>query len=53
MTEAQQNLRGRGIEMHLAEIKGPVQDRMLDTPLWKALAGRIHLSANAAFEALK
>jgi sulfate permease, SulP family len=53
LTEAQQDLRGRGIELHLAEIKGPVQDRMLNTPLWKALDGRVHLSANAAFEALK
>jgi sulfate permease, SulP family len=53
MTEAQQDLRGRGIALHLAEIKGPVQDRMLSTPLWKALDGRVHLSANAAFEVLK
>ncbi len=53
MTEAQQDLRGRGIALHLAEIKGPVQDRLLSTPLWKALNGHVHLSANAAFEILK
>jgi SulP family sulfate permease len=53
LIEAQQDLGGRGIALHLAEIKGPVQDRMLNTPLWKALDGRVHLSANAAFEALK
>jgi len=27
-----------------------VQDRLVETPLWKALQGRVHLSANAAFE---
>jgi SulP family sulfate permease len=53
ITEAQQDLRTRGIALHLAEVKGPVQDRMLPTPLWKALDGHVHLSANAAFEVLK
>jgi SulP family sulfate permease len=52
LTEIQQDLRARGIELHLAEIKGPVQDRMMGTELWKNLAGRVHLSTNAAFESL-
>jgi SulP family sulfate permease len=52
LTEIQQDLRARGIELHLAEIKGPVQDRMMGTELWKNLSGRIHLSANTAFELL-
>jgi SulP family sulfate permease len=53
LTEIEQDLQERGIALHLAEVKGPVQDRMLHTALWKRLSGRVHLSANAAFEALK
>jgi SulP family sulfate permease len=52
LTEIQQDLSARGIELHLAEIKGPVQDRMMGTELWKNLADRVHLSTNAAFESL-
>ena len=52
-TEIHEELRARGIELNLAEVKGPVQDRMLNTALWKSLSGRVHLSANAAFEVLK
>ncbi len=52
LTEMQQDLRERGIALHLAEVKGPVQDRMLHTALWKALEGRVHLSANEAFALL-
>ena len=52
-TEIHEELRARGIELNLAEVKGPVQDRMLNTALWKSLSGRVHLSANAAFEFLK
>jgi len=52
LTEIQQDLRARGIALHLAEVKGPVQDRMLQTDLWKSLAGHVHLSGNAAFERL-
>lgn len=42
----------RGIALHFAEIKGPVQDRLLATPLWEELSGRKFLSVNEAFEAL-
>lgn len=52
LTEIQQDLRARGIELNVAEVKGPVQDRMLRTDLWSSLAGRVHLSVNAAFESL-
>jgi SulP family sulfate permease len=53
LTALEQDLQERGVALHLAEIKGPVQDRMLHTAFWRRLQGRIHLSANAAFEALK
>jgi len=52
LQEIQRTLAARGVSMHLAEVKGPVQDRLVATPLWKALQGRVHLSANAAFEAV-
>jgi SulP family sulfate permease len=53
LSEIFEDLRESGIHLHLAEVKGPVQDRMVHTPLWKGLFGRIHLSCNDAFEALQ
>jgi SulP family sulfate permease len=53
LTELEEGLRKRNIRLHLAEVKGPVQDRMAHTPLWKSLAGRVHFSSNDAFEALR
>ena len=53
LTTLEQDLQERGVVLHLAEIKGPVQDRMLHTSFWSQLQGRVHLSANAAFESLK
>lgn len=42
----------RGRRLHLAEIKGPVQDRLSRSPLWPALSGQVFLAVNDAFEAL-
>lgn len=42
----------RGIKLHLAEIKGPVQDRLSRARLWPALTGQVFLSVNDAFVAL-
>ncbi len=52
LTDVNRDLRGRGIRLHLAEVKGPVQDRLLHSPLLKTLSGQVHLSVNSAFEAL-
>lgn len=41
-----------GVTVHLAEVKGPVQDRLRHTRLAQRLAGRIHLTADRAFERL-
>jgi SulP family sulfate permease len=49
LREIEQDLRTRAIALHLAEVKGPVQDLLSRTSLWQALSGRIHLSANDAF----
>ena len=53
LTEIADDLGKRSIRLHLAEVKGPVQDRMAKTPLWKSLNGRIYLSCNDAFEQLR
>jgi SulP family sulfate permease len=52
LTDLNLDLSERGIRMHLAEVKGPVQDRLMKSPLWKALTGQVYLSVNSAFEAL-
>ncbi|UCV05986.1 SulP family inorganic anion transporter [Dechloromonas denitrificans] len=51
-TELNEDLADQGIRLHLAEVKGPVQDRLLNSALWSALSGEVFLSANAAFEKL-
>lgn len=53
LTEIERNLSVRGIDLHLAEVKGPVQDRLVPTLLWKALGTRVHLSAFTAYEFLQ
>jgi SulP family sulfate permease len=53
LTEIHVSLAGRGIALHLAEVKGPVQDRLQPTDFWNHLKGNVHQSANAAFEVLK
>jgi SulP family sulfate permease len=53
LSEIHEDLGKRGIKLHLAEVKGPVQDRMAHTALWKSLSGQIYLSCNDAFETLR
>ncbi|MFZ2267077.1 MAG: sulfate permease [Azonexus sp.] len=50
--EFNRDLGERGIRLHLAEVKGPVQDRLMKSELWNALSGEVFLSANAAYEKL-
>jgi SulP family sulfate permease len=52
LTDLNLDLGERGIRLHLAEVKGPVQDRLMNSPLWKTLTGQVHLSVNSAFEVL-
>ncbi len=52
LVDINRELDSRNIRLHLAEIKGPVQDRLIHSPLWKSLSGEVHLSVNSAFEAL-
>jgi SulP family sulfate permease len=47
------DFRATGVSMHLAEVKGPVMDRLRHTLLGEALSDkRIHLSAKHAWNAL-
>jgi SulP family sulfate permease len=52
LTDLNRDLQGRAIRLHLAEVKGPVQDRLQNAPLWKSLSGQVHMSVNSAFEAM-
>jgi SulP family sulfate permease len=45
-------LRRRGIGLHLAEVKGPVMDRLKESDLVSTLNGQIFLSALLAVEHL-
>ncbi|MCE1183963.1 MAG: sulfate permease [Rhodocyclales bacterium] len=51
LTDLNRELFSRGIRLHLAEVKGPVQDRLSNSPLWSALSGQVFLAVNDAFEA--
>jgi SulP family sulfate permease len=51
LTEINRDMVNRGIRLHLAEIKGPVQDRLISSPLLQSLSGRVFMSINEAFEA--
>ncbi|MFL6659569.1 MAG: SulP family inorganic anion transporter [Massilia sp.] len=50
--ELNEALRQRGIGLHLAEVKGPVMDRLKESDLLRKLNGRVFLSASLASEAL-
>ena len=53
LTDINRDLASRNIRFHLAEVKGPVQDRLARSPLWESLSGEVYLSVNAAFENLQ
>lgn len=50
LSELNRDLMQRAIRLHLAEIKGPLHDRLRHSPLLRVLSGSIYLSANEAFE---
>ena len=49
LTQLERSLTARGIELMLAEVKGPVMDRLRPTELGKRLTGRVFLSVHDAF----
>lgn len=52
LDEINRDLAERQIRLHLAEVKGPVQDRLMKTAFWTSLSGEVFLSLNTAFEKL-
>jgi SulP family sulfate permease len=52
LCDTNRDLGERGIRLHLAEVKGPVQDRLSRSRLWPTLTGRVFLSVNDAFATL-
>ena len=52
LADLAEELTAAGLHLHLAEVKGPVQDSLERAPLWHTLHGRVFLSANDAFETL-
>ncbi|WP_366655945.1 sulfate permease [Fodinicurvata sp. EGI_FJ10296] len=45
-------LKDSGVDLHLAEVKGPVMDRLTGTEFLQHLSGAIHLSTHGAMTAL-
>ncbi len=52
LTELNANLAARGIVLHLAEVKGPVMDRLKQSDLLARLNGQVFLSTAMAWDAL-
>jgi len=52
LMELDASLKPRGVLLHLAEVKGPVMDRLKESALLPALSGRLYLSAAMAWDDL-
>lgn len=52
LLELNGTLANRGVKLHLAEVKGPVLDRLRGSALLQALSGRLFLSTANAWDAL-
>ena len=52
LEELNATLRGRGIGLHLSEVKGPVMDRLKQSELLGKLNGTLFLSTAMAWDAL-
>lgn len=52
LSELNQNLAQRGIGLHLAEVKGPVMDRLRQSALAQQLNGQVFLSTARAWDEL-
>lgn len=53
LEDINRDLRERGIKLHFAEVKGPVQDRLMHTELWTGLSGQVFPSVSQAFQTLQ
>lgn len=53
LADINRDLQERGIKLHFAEVKGPVQDRLMHTQLWTGLSGQVFQSVSEAFHVLQ
>jgi len=53
LADINRDLHERGIKLHFAEVKGPVQDRLIHTELWTGLSGQVFHSVSEAFQTLQ
>ncbi len=53
LDQLEKSLSTRDIQLYFAEIKGPIMDRLKNTPLGKRMKSKIFLSVHAAFLHLK
>lgn len=52
LSETLDELDRRGVELHLADLKGPVRDVLRRSGLWERLEGRLHPTVHDAVRAL-
>jgi SulP family sulfate permease len=51
LTELERELAARGAQLCLAEVKGPVMDRLMRTELGARIKQRVFLSTHQGFQA--
>ncbi|MFC4158215.1 SulP family inorganic anion transporter [Chitinimonas lacunae] len=50
LDELNRSLGAQGVALHLAEVKGPVMDKLIASGFIERLQGRVHLSTHAALQ---
>jgi sulfate permease, SulP family len=53
LREIDEELADRGIQLHLATVKGPVRDVLTRSGMWARLDGRVHLDVHEAVRAIE
>ena len=53
LAETMSELDSRGVQLHLADVKGPVRDVLQRAGLWDELDDRVHACTNDAVQAIK
>ena len=49
LEELSDNLKEVGVTLHLAEVKGPVMDRLKETDFYRAMQGEVFFTTDIAF----
>lgn len=47
-----ENLEEVGVKLHLAEVKGPVMDKLMGTDFYRRMKGEIFFTTDLAFQKL-